>query len=112
MDVSEVVAGRMFGEGKLRSQTERARQEGGQTGTLKVSQVSFEESFIGLNSAIGLKLAFLPPHQGKLKFGCPHLSPICPIPNEASLLRLVTAVLVELSEEWEISNMRYLVFEN
>ena len=33
-------------------------------------------------------------------------------PNEASLLRLVTAVLVELSEEWESSNMRYLVFEN
>jgi transposase-like protein len=33
-------------------------------------------------------------------------------PNEASLLRLVTAVLVELSEEWETSNMRYLVFEN
>ena len=33
-------------------------------------------------------------------------------PNEASLLRLVTAVLVELSDEWETSNMRYLVFEN
>ena len=33
-------------------------------------------------------------------------------PNEASLLRLVTAVLVELSEQWETSNMRYLVFEN
>jgi transposase-like protein len=31
-------------------------------------------------------------------------------PNEASLLRLVTAVLVELSDEWEASNMRYLVF--
>ena len=33
-------------------------------------------------------------------------------PNEASLLRLVTAVLVEISDEWETSNMRYLVFEN
>jgi transposase-like protein len=33
-------------------------------------------------------------------------------PNEASLLRLVTAVLVELNDEWETSNMRYLVFEN
>ena len=33
-------------------------------------------------------------------------------PNEASLLRLVTAVLVELSDDWETSNMRYLVFEN
>jgi len=33
-------------------------------------------------------------------------------PNEASLMRLVTAVLVELSDEWETSNMRYLVFEN
>ena len=33
-------------------------------------------------------------------------------PNEASLLRLITAVLVELSDEWENSNMRYLVFEN
>jgi transposase-like protein len=33
-------------------------------------------------------------------------------PNEASLLRLVTAVLVELSDEWETSSMRYLVFEN
>jgi transposase-like protein len=33
-------------------------------------------------------------------------------PSEASLLRLVTAVLVEISGEWETSNMRYLVFEN
>lgn len=33
-------------------------------------------------------------------------------PNEASLLRLVTAVLVELDDEWETSSMRYLVFEN
>ena len=33
------------------------------------------------------------------------------LPNEASLLRLVTAVLVELSDDWETSNMRYLVFE-
>jgi len=33
-------------------------------------------------------------------------------PNEASLLRLVTAVLVELSDEWEACNMRYLVFQN
>lgn len=33
-------------------------------------------------------------------------------PNEASLLRLVTAVLVELSDEWEAGNMRYLIFQN
>jgi putative transposase len=33
-------------------------------------------------------------------------------PNEASLLRLVTAVLVELSDDWESENMRYLVFQN
>lgn len=32
-------------------------------------------------------------------------------PNEASLLRLVTAVLVELSEDWE-TGMRYLSFQN
>ena len=32
-------------------------------------------------------------------------------PNEASLLRLVTAVLVELSDEWE-TGMRYLTFKN
>jgi len=32
-------------------------------------------------------------------------------PNEASLLRLVTAVLVELSEDWE-TGMRYLTFKN
>ena len=32
--------------------------------------------------------------------------------KESSLLRLVTAVLVELSNDWETSNMRYLVFEN
>ncbi len=32
-------------------------------------------------------------------------------PNEASLLRLVTAVLVELSEDWE-TGMRYLTFQN
>ena len=31
-------------------------------------------------------------------------------PNEASLLRLVTAVLVELSDEWE-TGMRYLTFQ-
>ncbi len=31
-------------------------------------------------------------------------------PNEASLLRLVTAVLMELSEEWE-TGKRYLTFE-
>jgi len=31
-------------------------------------------------------------------------------PNEASLLRLVTAVLVELSDEWETGKMRYLTF--
>ena len=32
-------------------------------------------------------------------------------PNEASLLRLVTAFLVELSDEWE-TGMRYLTFQN
>lgn len=32
-------------------------------------------------------------------------------PNEDSLLRLVTAVLVELSEDWE-TGMRYLTFKN
>lgn len=32
-------------------------------------------------------------------------------PNKASLLRLVTAVLVELSDEWE-TGMRYLTFQN
>ena len=32
-------------------------------------------------------------------------------PNEASLLRLITAVLVELSEDWE-TGMRYLTFKN
>lgn len=32
-------------------------------------------------------------------------------PNEASLLRLVTAVLVELSEDWETGS-RYLTFQN
>ena len=32
-------------------------------------------------------------------------------PNEASLLRLVTAVLVELSDEWE-TGMKYLTFQN
>lgn len=32
-------------------------------------------------------------------------------PNEASLLRLVTAVLVELSDEWE-TGMRYLTFQD
>ena len=33
-------------------------------------------------------------------------------PNEASLLRLVTAVLVELSDDSETGKMRYLVFQN
>jgi transposase-like protein len=33
-------------------------------------------------------------------------------PNEASLLRLVTAVLVELSDDWETGKMRYLIFQN
>jgi transposase-like protein len=33
-------------------------------------------------------------------------------PNEASLLRLVTAVLVELSDDWESGKMRYLTFQN
>ncbi len=32
-------------------------------------------------------------------------------PNEASLLRLVSAVLVELSDDWE-TGMRYLTFQN
>lgn len=32
-------------------------------------------------------------------------------PNEASLLRLVTAVLVELSDEWETGKMRYVIFQ-
>ena len=32
-------------------------------------------------------------------------------PNEASLLRLVTAVLVELSDDWE-TGMKYLTFQN
>ncbi|MDA7915254.1 IS256 family transposase [bacterium] len=32
-------------------------------------------------------------------------------PNESSLLRLVTAVLVELSDDWE-TGMRYLTFQN
>ena len=31
-------------------------------------------------------------------------------PNDASLLRLVTAVLMELSEEWE-TGKRYVTFE-
>jgi putative transposase len=33
-------------------------------------------------------------------------------PNEASLLRLVTAVLVELSDDWENGKMKYLVFQH
>ncbi len=33
-------------------------------------------------------------------------------PNEASLLRLVTAVLVELSDDWESGKMKYLTFQN
>jgi transposase-like protein len=33
-------------------------------------------------------------------------------PNEASLLRLVTAVLVELSDDWETGKMKYLVFQH
>ena len=33
-------------------------------------------------------------------------------PNEASLLRLVTAVLVELSDDWEAASTRYLVFQD
>jgi putative transposase len=32
-------------------------------------------------------------------------------PNEASLLRLVTGILMELSEEWE-TGKRYVTFEN
>ncbi|MCP4776755.1 MAG: IS256 family transposase, partial [Planctomycetaceae bacterium] len=32
-------------------------------------------------------------------------------PNEASLLRIVTAVLVELSDEWE-TGMRYPTFQH
>jgi hypothetical protein len=33
-------------------------------------------------------------------------------PNEASLLRLVTAVLVELSDDWKTGKMKYLVFQH
>lgn len=33
-------------------------------------------------------------------------------PNEASLLRLATAVLAELSDEWETTPMSYLTFKN
>jgi transposase-like protein len=33
-------------------------------------------------------------------------------PNEASLLRLVTAVLVEVSDDWETGPMSYLTFKN
>jgi putative transposase len=33
-------------------------------------------------------------------------------PNEASLLRLVTAVLVELSDDWETGKMKCLVFQH
>ncbi|MCP4890019.1 MAG: IS256 family transposase, partial [Planctomycetaceae bacterium] len=32
-------------------------------------------------------------------------------PNEASVLRLITATLVELSDEWE-TGMRYLTMQN
>ena len=32
-------------------------------------------------------------------------------PNEASVLRLITAILVELSDEWE-TGMRYLTMQN
>jgi transposase-like protein len=33
-------------------------------------------------------------------------------PNEASLLRLATAVLAEISDEWETGTMSYLTFKN
>ena len=33
-------------------------------------------------------------------------------PNEASLLRLATAVLAEISDEWETGPMSYLTFKN
>ncbi len=32
-------------------------------------------------------------------------------PNEASCLRLVSAVLMEISEDWQIADKRYVVFE-
>jgi hypothetical protein len=33
-------------------------------------------------------------------------------PNKASLLRLATAVLAKLSDEWETTPMSYLTFKN
>ena len=32
-------------------------------------------------------------------------------PNEASCLRLVSAVLMEISEDWQTADKRYVVFE-
>ena len=33
-------------------------------------------------------------------------------PNEASCLRLVSAVLMEISENWQTADKRYVVFED
>ncbi len=33
------------------------------------------------------------------------------LPNEASCLRLVSAVLMEISEDWQTAEKRYVVFE-
>jgi len=32
-------------------------------------------------------------------------------PNEASCLRLVTAILIEIADEWQTEDRRYLVFQ-
>jgi transposase-like protein len=33
-------------------------------------------------------------------------------PNEASCLRLVSAILMEISDEWQTADKRYVVFNN
>jgi putative transposase len=33
-------------------------------------------------------------------------------PNEAACLRLVSAVLMEISEEWQTADNRYVVFDD
>ena len=33
-------------------------------------------------------------------------------PNEAACLRLVSAILMEISEEWQSADKRYVVFED
>ena len=35
-----------------------------------------------------------------------------PFPNEASCLRLVSAVLMEISEDWQCAERRYVVFND